>query len=258
MGDLKRLLKKIKLLFVENIYTHKIDIKLDKAIFSFTFDDVPISAATNGREILEKSGATGTYYVSLNIESSEDNTDASIRRFIKEDDIKTLFDNGHNIGCHTFNHLNLRQTSAAEAYKDCKINTDLLKKITNVASIDHFAYPFGMVSLSSKKALRNKYKTLRTTDGGLNVGKTDMTHLRSVSLCSISFDKNTVLKAIDEAANKNAWVIFFSHDINDNPSEWGTSVEDFKWVVEQCGKSSGEILNIDEAYKKITTKYNKN
>ena len=251
MGSIRLLLKALKLFIFENIYTHKIDIKNDRAIFSFTFDDVPISAATNGANILEELNVTGTYYVALGMEGEIDVNDVNKRRFISNAEIKSLYNNGHDIGCHTYSHLNLRKSNTKDVVLDCDKNTRRLQNIIKITSIDHFAYPFGMVSPGGKRELGRKYKTLRTTDNGINTGKTDFTHLRAISLCSNSFDKDSIQATISEATKNKAWVIFYSHDICENPSEWGTNTEDFKWVVEQCAKSDGEILNMSHAFNKI-------
>lgn len=252
MVSLDSIIKSIKLCVLENIYTRKVNINLDKAIISFTFDDVPLSAATNGSKILAKHDATATYYVALGMEGGENNSDTKARRFINDDDIKQLHNAGHDIGCHTYSHMNQRQHASLKIAKDCEKNTNKLKKMLNTGSVDHFAYPFGMVSPAGKKALGYKYKTLRTTDHGLNVGFTDMTHLRAIKLYSKSFDRDALTKTINLAIKEKAWLIFYTHDVCEQPSEWGITIDDFKWVVESCVKSESEILNINNAYFKIS------
>lgn len=244
MGTIGNIAKQAKLLFFENIYTRKININLNKAIFSFTFDDVPVSAAINGAKILEDAGTTGTYYVALGM----DDGSFSGKRFIDEKDIKTLHEKGHDIGCHTYSHLNLRKQGSALIEQDCIKNTNKLKSIIGNNSIEHFSYPFGMVSPWGKKVLGRKYKTLRTTDYGINNSKTDLTHLRAVSLCSRTFNRTEILETIQNAVRANGWIIFFTHDIVEKPSEWGTTIDDFKWVVDQCLNTSGRILNVSKAY----------
>lgn len=251
MNTIRAMLKQAKLMVFENIYSKKININIDKAIFSFTFDDVPISAATHGAKILEAANATGTYYVALGMVKNASDK----KKYIDENDIKALHQNGHNIACHTYSHLNLRQNSTADILQDCEMNTKMLTAIIQNEAIEHFAYPFGAVSLHGKKALGSKYKTLRTTDHGINVGSTDLTHLRTVSLCARDFSRETIRQAIEEAVNLKAWIIFFTHDIRENPSDWGSTIDDFAWVVDQCAKSSGDILNVSSAYNSIIQKH---
>ena len=252
MATLSAIIKTIKLLVLENIFTRKVKINLNKAIISFTFDDVPISAATNGATILEKQGFTGTYYVALGMEKIDEGADASARKLLNASDVKKLQSAGHDIGCHTFSHLNQRQHSAKKIVDDCNNNTERLKNILRKPSIDNFAYPFGGVSPAGKKALGQKYKTLRTTDPGINSGFTDMTHLRAVRLYSKSFDKDALTQTIKQAIRERSWLIFYTHDVCERPSEWGVTIDDFSWLVQQCVKEKAEILNISNAYSKIT------
>lgn len=250
MLTLRKILKIFKIFIFENLYSRKITIKNNEAIFSFTFDDAPISAFTNGAEILNKFNATGTYYVALGMEKNNDSTGVA-RRFLNHSEIYKLHKDGHSIGCHTYNHLSLRKAKLHDLIKDCESNRTGLQYIIKSSSIDHFAYPFGIVSPRGKRELGRTYKTLRTTDQGVNYGRTDLTYLRTISLCSISFNKATILEAIRLAVKNNAWLIFFSHDICSSPSEWGTKTEDFKWVVKQCSKTGGVILNVEQAYNVI-------
>lgn len=251
MFALKSMLKTIKLLVLENVFTRKINIDLDKAIISFTFDDVPITAATNGAAILEKHNLTGTYYVALGIDNIAKGENNKIRKFVDETEVNHLHTTGHNIGCHTYSHINQRKHTSDTIIKDCNKNTKSLQNILNTSSIEHFSYPFGMINPFCKKLLRNKYKTLRTSDPGLNYGNTDMSHLRAINLYSNSFDRNELLEMIGLAIQKKAWLIFYTHDVCERPSEWGVTIDDFNWLVEQCIKSECEILPINHAYNKI-------
>jgi peptidoglycan/xylan/chitin deacetylase (PgdA/CDA1 family) len=252
MAAISSIIKTIKLLVLENIYTQKVNINLNKAIISFTFDDVPISAATNGAAVLEKQGLTGTYYVALGMEKIDESSDDSARKLLNANDIKQLQDIGHDIGCHTYSHLNQRHHAVKKVLEDCNKNTAYLQDILNTKAVYNFAYPFGMVSPLGKRALGKKYKTLRTTDRGINSGLTDMSHLRAVRLYSKTFDKVALTQIINLAIREKAWLIFYTHDVCEQPSEWGVTTDDFEWVVKQCVQKECEVLNINDAYNKIT------
>ncbi len=252
---IRPLLKALKFFVFENVYTSPINIDINRPIFTFTFDDAPVSALTVGADILDSYNVKATYYIALGMNSGKNNH-GDYKKYIDSVDIKFLHDRGHDIGCHTYSHLNLRETEIGRILSDCKKNTDELQQILGTKSIDHFAYPFGMVSLSGKKVLGKKYKTLRTTDHGVNYGLTDLTHLRAVSLCSNTFDRHTIKKVIEEGVKNNAWVIFFTHDIKENPSRWGTNTGDFEWVVKQCLKQNADVLNTRQAFNKIASQTN--
>src|SRR4051794_2067392 len=67
---------------------------------SFTFDDIPKSAATTGAAILEDHGARGTFYVSGGLVGTK-SPDWTVA---EPEDVVALHRRGHEIGCHTFSH----------------------------------------------------------------------------------------------------------------------------------------------------------
>src|ERR1700761_4440439 len=81
-----------------------------RAIVSFTFDDFPRSAVSNGARILESYGARGTFYAAG---SYCGKTIDGIVQYSKEDLLRLVRD-GHEIGCHTFHHRRVSTLTASE------------------------------------------------------------------------------------------------------------------------------------------------
>lgn len=73
-------------------------------VVSFTFDDFPRSACSEGGAILERFGARGTYYVAAGLR----NTSTELGDLFAEEDIRSLLKRGHEIGSHTFRHSSCR------------------------------------------------------------------------------------------------------------------------------------------------------
>ena len=249
MSRLIRLLKSARNSIYENVYPSRININNRNTIFSFSFDDVPISAMRVGARILESHSAPGTFYVAMGMSDVE--TNSCQREYLNDEDLILLQNKGHDVQCHTYNHLSAKRNSPKVLLEDCEKNFTRLRKVLKGKRMDHFAFPFGEVSLRAKKVLNKRYKTMRSVEHGINVGITDASHLRGVSLCNIDFDRARINKAIQAALDKNAWVIFFTHEVCDSPSDWGTNTNDFKWVVEQCAMSHGVILSVSAAYNEI-------
>src|SRR5688572_9165150 len=67
---------------------------------SFTFDDFPTSAAREGTSLVESVGARATFYASMSI--------------TKPDDVARVAERGHEVGCHTYSHLDCFRASDAE------------------------------------------------------------------------------------------------------------------------------------------------
>ncbi|HZQ39264.1 MAG TPA: polysaccharide deacetylase family protein, partial [Rhizomicrobium sp.] len=91
-----------------NIKLNTFQSQLKEPVVSFTFDDVPRSAFTEGGRILKEMGWTGSYFVAGSFCGRRvDGID-----YMDRDDVVQADHEGHEIGCHTFSHLRLRQTSA--------------------------------------------------------------------------------------------------------------------------------------------------
>ena len=71
------------------------------AVISFTFDDFPASAAHIGAEIIERFGARATFYSSF----SNSGLDSPSGNIASAADAVDLDARGHEIGCHTFSHM---------------------------------------------------------------------------------------------------------------------------------------------------------
>ena len=80
----------------------------DKPVVSFTFDDFPRTALTIGGRILNCHGVAGSYDASFGLLGTKSPTGEIFSR----DDLSNLLTNGHEIGCHTFDHLDAGNTDA--------------------------------------------------------------------------------------------------------------------------------------------------
>src|SRR5262245_13006884 len=75
-------------------------------IVSFSFDDFPSSALKVGGAILNQFGVAGTYYVSLGLAGQK----IASGQMFALDDIASVREQGHELGCHTFAHCDSWKT----------------------------------------------------------------------------------------------------------------------------------------------------
>ncbi|MGH6955353.1 MAG: polysaccharide deacetylase family protein, partial [Caulobacteraceae bacterium] len=85
---------------------------------TFAFDDVPASAAETGARVLERLGVRGTFFVAGALAGKHD----AAGLMADAEALRRLSQAGHEIGCHTHGHLDLGQSSAAEALADIEAN----------------------------------------------------------------------------------------------------------------------------------------
>jgi peptidoglycan/xylan/chitin deacetylase (PgdA/CDA1 family) len=238
-------------------------LNLSKPIFSFTFDDVPISAMVNGSRILEENNVTGTFYISskrcgLSNDISLFDSKQKILSKPEENIANMIFNlhmRGHHIGCHSHSHENLTKLSAKDIKKDSRKNRVLLSSILDGAAVDHFSYPYGAINDIAIKSLRKDYKTLRGIQDGVNRGMVYLSMLKAVKIYSLSLNKSNVIQWIKLNTEANGWLIFYTHGIDLLPNEFGTTPFDLQWVIEECRKTAGEMLNVRDAYKLIQRRF---
>jgi peptidoglycan/xylan/chitin deacetylase (PgdA/CDA1 family) len=165
---------------------------------SFTFDDVPKSAATNGAPILEEYNARGTFYVAGSLLDQRSDHWAGAGA----DDIIGLHRSGHEIACHTFSHIRATELDAGAMTAEMEKNRRYLRALDPSIKIENFAYPYGQGAVSRKRQLGNVFRSSRGIYPGVNSGTVDLQFLRSTPLIERHIDADGVDRALDEAVDK--------------------------------------------------------
>jgi len=189
-----------------------------KKIVSFTFDDFPVTAIENGARLLEEHNARGTFYASLGLAG----TIRSVGKIATQRDMLALSERGHECGCHTFGHINCADSSPRVVLEDCLRNQDVAKKTANLR-FRSFAYPWGYFTRSSKRVISSLYENARTAEPGINVGEIDLAALKSVELFDSKGSEN-LRRWLAKLNESGGWLIFFSHDVGESPSQFGCSI----------------------------------
>src|SRR5262245_481553 len=68
---------------------------------SFTFDDFPRTALTEGGKIMSSLGVRGTYFTAHELLGRQ----GPLGEVASAEDLRSLLREGHEMGCHTFEHL---------------------------------------------------------------------------------------------------------------------------------------------------------
>jgi len=214
---------------------------------SLSFDDFPKSSAETGARILEDQGIRATWYAC----SGQMGTENHFGKLCEPDDIRRLVANGHEIGCHTENHIDCAVNHSAVVQIDSAKNRQRLQQL-GVPDIQTFAFPFGDVSFASKKMLGQQYQTLRGVQPGINHSHADSNQLLAVPLEGDLNAANYTLSFLDRLSAKPGWLIFYTHDVRGDCSQWGCTPELLSAIVEQACSSGFTIAPVTEIYQKIT------
>lgn len=192
---------------------------LERPMLTFSFDDAPATAATTGARVLEARGLAGTYYISAGLAGGE----GPMGRYALRDEITPLTAGGHEIACHTFEHLDCGQADQARITDSADRNAEALAQ-WGVGPLTSFAYPYGDVSPAAKRALGGRFATLRTVQAGLVENGSDANQLPAVGIEGPDGEANA-LRWMKKAAERKAWLILYTHDVVETPSAWGCTAQ---------------------------------
>ncbi len=215
----------------------------DQPVVSFTFDDVPRSAATLGAEILEDHGARGTFYVAGGLVGRP----SSEWQMIDADGVRALHENGHEIGCHTFSHRRTCDLDAASMQAEIEGNRRYFRTLDPSINIRNFAYPYGFGSIQRKRQLGEAFDSCRSIVPKVNSGTIDLQFLHAMPLVDQRIGPRGIQRAFDQAIATGGWLIFYTHDVAARPSPYGCTPILLRKALEEARRRDVRILTIAEA-----------
>jgi peptidoglycan/xylan/chitin deacetylase (PgdA/CDA1 family) len=216
-----------------------------RAMISFSFDDAPLTAATVGAEILESRGLRGTYYASAGLAGTE----APMGVCAQADDYLRLAENGHEIACHTYSHLDCGRASAQDAADDVARNLAAFAD-WGLPEPESFAYPYGDVSQGPKGALAPTFTNLRGLHHGLIDQGCDMNQSPSVGIEGPAGEV-AAWKWLAEAEAKKSWLILYTHDVRPDPSPWGCTPHAFTALIDAALGAGFEVGTVGQVARKL-------
>jgi len=213
-----------------------------EAIISFSFDDFPRTAYTAGGLLLERFGARGTFYTACGLMNTANDSGEQFRA----GDLESLLERGHELASHTFGHVSCRALSGAAFCRDVEKGAKAVEEITGLEATN-FAYPFGHVSLETKRALGSSVSSARGIIPGFNGPEVDLNLLRANSLYGDVDSVGPAEKLIVENAQRKSWLIFYTHDVQPQPSAYGCTPALLARAVECAVRSGCQILTVQKA-----------
>ena len=215
----------------------------DHAIVPFTFDDFPKSAVTAGGGALEKRNWRGTYYASAGYAGGHTHHGA----MFDAGDLLTLDRKGHEIACHTYGHVDAAAIRTADLIKDVARNARALEAMGLETPLESFAFAYGEATPAAKSALLERFSNLRGVQAGINRGTADLGLLKAVP---IDGGEAGIARALDAAQALEAhpgWLIYYAHDVQDAPTQWGCTPEQFERVCEAVEASGARVMTMKQA-----------
>jgi peptidoglycan/xylan/chitin deacetylase (PgdA/CDA1 family) len=227
-----------------------IQLKSDVPFISFTFDDFPHSAFSVGAGILNKFNVRGSFYASFGMMGGK----SELGDLFTEEDARELAKGGHEIGSHTFGHLNSWKTPGDIFEASIIKNQQAAARIIPEFALKTLSYPYTGPHPTIKKVAGKYFMCCRGGGQIPNIGKIDLNLLRSCFIDRWHRDDLEYFKRlIQRNAKEKGWLIFSTHDIATRPSAFGCSPEIFENIVKEAAISGAIILPICDVYSRIVS-----
>ncbi|MGY8663623.1 polysaccharide deacetylase family protein [Bradyrhizobium sp. UFLA05-109] len=214
---------------------------------SFTFDDAPDSAASLGAPMLEEYGGRATFYLA----GSQIGQWSGHWLGLSKDAILQLHDRGHEIACHTFSHRRAADLDQAALAREIEQNRNYFLALDPTIRLENFAYPYGLASIWRKPQLSKSFRSARGILPGVNRDVIDLQFLRSTPLIDKDIDADGVDRYFDETAASGGWLIFYGHDVVDQPSPYGCTPSLLHHALKAAQERDVPIVTVAEALRRI-------
>ena len=216
-----------------------------RPMVSFAFDDAPVSAFTAGAAILERHGVRGSYFVCAGTAGGT----GPVGRLGDRSDVLRAEAAGHEIGCHTHSHLDCGKADADTAALDLDRNAATLRD-WGVAPVQTFAYPFGEVGPRAKRLLADRFALSRALHPGVVEAGTDLAQAPAVGIEGGDGEAKA-RHWIDQALRRSAWLILFTHGVEETPPPYGCTVDAFARLVAHVVGQGLEVVTVVEGARRM-------
>ena len=248
-SPLARISGKLSRFLARNIRTRTLVKHAAQPLITFTFDDAPASACSVGARILDQHGVRGTYYIS----GGGCGATSPGGRLASIDQVRALWKRGHEIACHTYSHVAVSSVSFRDLGSDLDRNRAFLKNIDGEIDVRNFAYPYGDLSLRTKRYLERRFDSCRSLIRGVNSGLADLGALKTWPLEDASADRAKIVELIAETVQTRGWLIFFSHDVDEQPSTFGLSPRLLTFAVAAAKAAGCTCVSVADGLKFAAT-----
>ena len=220
-------------------------LRLDRPMISFSFDDAPESAARAGAAMLEQRGLRGTYFISASLAGMKGPMGPNASMM----EVKRLANAGHEIACHTYSHLDCGQAAANVASDDVERNLAAFQAAGLPEAVT-FAYPYGDVSVPTKRALSARFGLLRGLHHGVIDAAADLNQAPAIGIEGPD-GESVAARWMDKAQQRKTWVILYTHDVVDDPSPFGCTPVALGRLLDRAQDRGFEVVTVAEGCRRL-------
>ena len=225
------------------------DVRPARGVLSLSFDDIPASAWTEAGPILAQHGVKATYYVCGALSGGRN---LDLPQFEVEH-LQALHEAGHEVGCHTYEHVSTLTLSPAELDASLARNAAWVAQRLDGYEMQTFAYPFGDCALGSKAVIDKRFLCGRGVRDGINAGRSDRNLLQAIGLESRRLPGYDLEALVSETASSKGWLIAYGHDVSDAPTPYGCRPDDIDRLIRLAKGADLDIQPVAAAWRVATS-----
>ena len=215
-----------------------------RGVLSLSFDDIPASAWLEAGPILAEHGVKATYYVCGGLSGGRN---LDLPQFETEH-LQALHEAGHEVGCHTYEHVSTLTLSPAELDASLARNAAWVSERLGDYQMLSFAYPFGDCALGAKPVIDRRFLCGRGVRDGINAGRVDRNLLQAVGLESRRLPGYDLEQMVADTAASRGWLIAYGHDVSDAPTPYGCRPEDIDRLIRLAKAADLDIQPVAAAW----------
>lgn len=227
----------------------KSSIKLfEEPLISVTFDDGWEVTYSDAMPLLQKYGIHTTQYVLTGVEDDQ--------KYLSWKQIQAIHETGHEIGCHSHTHPDLRVLSNEDLYTQvhgCK--TELNNRFGETAS---FASPYGAFDQRTISVIRNDFTSQRNTNGDSSNGVTDddvnlAQNFNQFNIIGMTIKRDTSVAEIKSLVNytieHNGWLVLTYHQADDGGSKYGIDIQSLEAQLKVINQAPARVVTVGEVIR---------
>lgn len=221
--------------------------RLTRPLVTFAFDDTPASAVRTGAPILEARGVRGSYYFCAGLAGET----GHMGLYATADDMRRVAEAGHEIACHSYSHLDCGQATGERVADDLDLNGAMLSDWGVAQHLETFAYPYGDVGFPAKAEAAQRFSLSRGLHHGLIEEGVDLNQAPAVGIEGEDGEA-TARRWLRRALDRTAWVILFTHGVDDRPSPFGAAADALKSLLDEALALGFEVVTAAEGARRMS------
>lgn len=214
-----------------------------RPIISFTFDDFPASAYTSTAPLFRDAGVHATFFTSLGLLGRVAPTGV----IASHDLFREVLASPHEVACHTYDHFDAFETPFFSYRASVERNLRELRTFDPVATFVTHSFPINFPGVRTKRFVGRRFLASRAGGQTHNQETLDLPYLQSFFIERSRSNPDAMREQIARAVQANGWLIFSTHDVCDQPTDYGCTPALFAKVLQWSIDSGAEILSVREA-----------